>query len=223
MPVFRLTDEISFPLPTLAEDDGLLAIGGDLSVDRLVLAYSNGIFPWYNEGDPILWWCPQERYIIRPANIHVSHSMKKFVKKHDVRVKFNGDFSEVMHKCRIKREFNEGTWITTDMEKAYRELFDRGLAICAQSYIDDQPAGGLYGVSLGRCFFGESMYSDMENGSKIALISLANLLKEMNYVFIDCQFHTDHLESMGGETISYREYTALLEEGLKVRNLSSKG
>ena len=215
MPVFSLSNEISFPLPELAEDDGLLAIGGDLSVDRLILAYSNGIFPWYNEGDPILWWCPKERYIIRPGNIHVSHSMKKFVKKHDIRVAFNRDFSYVMHKCRIKREFEEGTWITTDMEKAYREMFDRGLAICAEAYIDDESAGGLYGVSLGRCFFGESMYTDRENGSKIALISLANLLKDMNYVFIDCQFHTDHLESMGGEKISYKEYMKLIREGLK--------
>lgn len=215
MPVYRLTNEISFPLPEMAEDDGLLAIGGDLSVDRLILAYSNGIFPWYNEGDPILWWCPKERYIIRPEKIHISHSIKKFARKHDIRVAFNRDFADVMHRCRIKREFKEGTWITTDMEKAYKELFDRGLAICAESYIDDELAGGLYGVSLGRCFFGESMYTDKENGSKIALISLANLLKEMNYVFIDCQFHTDHLESMGGERISYSDYMKLMEEGLK--------
>ncbi len=215
MPVYRLTNEISFPLPSLAEDSGLLAIGGDLSLDRLILAYSNGIFPWYNEGEPILWWCPRERYIIRPENIHVSHSMKKFARKHEVTVSFNGDFSDIMHRCREKREFEEGTWITTDMEKAYRELFDAGLAICAESFIDGKSAGGLYGVSLGRCFFGESMFSDMENGSKIALISLANLLSEMDYVFIDCQFHTEHLESMGGERISFTEYMELMKEGLK--------
>ncbi len=217
MPVFKLDDkEISFPRPTLARDDGLLAIGGDLSVDRLVLAYSNGIFPWYNEGDPILWWCPKERYIIRPGNIHVSHSMKKFMKKHQLRVELNRDFSFTMHKCRAKREHNgEGTWITTDMERAYGELAANNLAISVEAYIDGESAGGLYGVSLGKCFFGESMYSDMENGSKIALIGLAQILKENGYVFIDCQFHTPHLESMGGEYIGYSDYMKLVEAGIK--------
>ena len=217
MPVFKLDDkEISFPRPTLAREDGLLAIGGDLSVDRLVLAYSNGIFPWYNEGDPILWWCPKERYIIRPGNIHVSHSMKKFMKKHQLRVELNRDFSFTMHKCREKREHNgEGTWITTDMERAYGELAANNLAISVEAYIDGESAGGLYGVSLGKCFFGESMYSDMENGSKIALIGLAQILKENGYVFIDCQFHTPHLESMGGESIGYSDYMKLVEAGIK--------
>ena len=215
MPVFRLDEkEICFPHPMLAEGDGLLAIGGDLSVDRLILAYSNGIFPWYNEGEPILWWCPKERFIIKPSEIHVSHSMKKFMKKHEIKVAFNRDFSDIMHRCRLKREFNEGTWITTDMEIAYKNLFDRGLAICAESFIDGESAGGLYGVSLGKCFFGESMFSDKENGSKLALILLSNLLKDNGYVFIDCQFHTDHLESMGGVKVSYEEYMDMVEKGL---------
>jgi leucyl/phenylalanyl-tRNA--protein transferase len=145
MPVYKLDDnQISFPLPTLARDDGLLAIGGTLSTERLVLAYSNGIFPWYNEGDPILWWCPKERYIIRPENIHVSHSMKKFMRKHDVKVELNRDFSHTMHRCREKREVTEeGTWITTDMERAYAELAGKGLALSVEAYIDGQLAGGL--------------------------------------------------------------------------------
>ena len=217
MPVFQLNDnEISFPLPTLADDDGLLAIGGDLSLERLVLAYSNGIFPWYNEGEPILWWCPKERFIIRPAELHVSHSLRKFMKKHEITIKQNRDFADTMHRCRVKREFNEGTWITDDMEKAYKNLFDNKLAISIDAYIDGELAGGLYGVSLGKCFFGESMFSEMENGSKAALISLAQLLEENDFVMIDCQFHTDHLESMGGVTISYDEYMKLLEKGLEV-------
>ena len=215
MPVFRLNEkEISFPLPYLAEDDGLLAVGGDLSVDRLILAYSNGIFPWYNEGEPIMWWCPKERYIIRPGNVHISHSMKKFMKKHRTGFEVNRDFSDTMHRCRIKREFKEGTWITNDMEKAYKRLNDKNLALSLDAYIDGELAGGLYGVSLGRCFFGESMYTEIENGSKLALIYLSQLLAENNYVVIDCQFHTDHLESMGGQMISYDEYKALLSEGL---------
>ena len=215
MPVYRLNDnEISFPLPTLAEDSGLLAIGGDLSLDRLLLAYSNGIFPWYNEGDPIQWWCPKERYIIRPSEIHISHSMKKFMKKHEIGFEVNRDFADTMHRCRIKREFNEGTWITDDMEKAYKMLNDNNLALSLDSYIDGKLAGGLYGVSLGRCFFGESMYTEIENGSKLALIMLAGLLEENDYLMIDCQFHTDHLESMGGTYISYAEYKKLLAIGL---------
>ncbi|ADL34812.1 leucyl/phenylalanyl-tRNA-protein transferase Aat [Butyrivibrio proteoclasticus B316] len=215
MPVFALNEnEISFPLPQLAEDDGLLAVGGDLSRERLVLAYSNGIFPWYNEGQPIMWWCPRERYIIRPGNVHISHSMKKFMRKHDIRVEVNRDFSDTMHRCRIKREFAEGTWITTDMENAYADLAANNLALSVDAFIDGELAGGLYGVSLGRCFFGESMFSDMENGSKLALIGLSQILAENGYVFIDCQFHTDHLESMGGERITYQEYKELLDQGL---------
>ena len=218
MPVFSLDDnEISFPLPELARDDGLLAIGGDLSMDRLILAYSHGIFRWYNEGDPILWWCPKERYIIRPENIHVSHSMKKFIRKHDIRVSVNRDFSDTMHRCRLKREFEEGTWITTDMESAYAVLARNNLAMSVDAYIDGQLAGGLYGVSLGKCFFGESMFSDMENGYKLALIGLAQMLQEEGYLMIDCQFHTDHLQSMGGESISYEEYKKILNEGIGSR------
>ncbi len=215
MPVYRLSEkEISFPLPELAEDDGLLAVGGDLSIDRLILAYSNGIFPWYNEGEPIMWWCPKERYIIRPGNVHISHSMKKFMRKHQTGFEVNRDFSDTMHRCRTKREFKEGTWITTDMEKAYKRLNGKNLAFSLDAYIDGELAGGLYGVSLGRCFFGESMYTDIENGSKLALIYLSQLLYENNYVVIDCQFHTDHLQSMGGERISYAEYKELLSQGI---------
>ncbi len=215
MAIFRLTDEIAFPDPTLADFDGLLAFGGDLSVERLILAYSNGIFPWYNRDDPIMWWCPKERYIIRPSNIHISHSMRKFMKKHDTEIILNRDFADTMHRCRMKREYEEGgTWISDDMEKAYLDLHKAGCAVSVEAYIDGELAGGLYGVCLGACFFGESMFSDMENGSKLALIHLSALLEEKDFVMIDCQFHTDHLESMGGEAISWDEYRRLLDEGL---------
>ena len=215
MAVYELSrDEIFFPMPELADDDGLLAVGGDLSKERLIFAYSHGIFPWYNEGQPIMWWCPKERYIIRPGNIHISHSMKKFLRKHEVKIMLNRDFSGTMHRCRLKREFAEGTWITTDMEIAYAALAEDYLALSVEAYVDGQLAGGLYGVTLGRCFFGESMFSDMENGSKAALIGLAQILEENDYVMIDCQFHTDHLESMGGERISYGEYMDLLESSI---------
>lgn len=214
MPVYELDDEnISFPNPKLAEEDGLLAIGGDLSVDRLVHAYSNGIFPWFNQGEPILWWCPQERFIIKPSEIHVSKSMKKFFKKHEIGLQLDRDFQDTMHRCRTKREFKEGTWITDDMEAAYYNLYLNGFAHSVEAYVDGELAGGLYGVCLGRCFFGESMFSDQPNGSKIALILLAELLEANNFEMIDCQFHTPHLESMGGIAINYDEYRKLLEKG----------
>lgn len=216
MPVYGLEEgKIYFPDPSLAEEDGLLAVGGDLSVERLLLAYTNGIFPWYNPEDPIMWWCPKERFIIRPSEIHISHSMEKFFRKHDCKIILNRDFADTMHRCRLKREFKEGTWISDDMEEAYGRLYDEGYAVSVESYIDGNLAGGLYGVCLGRCFFGESMFSDMENGSKIALILLAEFLEDHDFLMIDCQFHTSHLESMGGEYISWEEYTEMLRNGIE--------
>ncbi|MCR5322417.1 MAG: leucyl/phenylalanyl-tRNA--protein transferase [Lachnospiraceae bacterium] len=216
MAVYGLEEgKIYFPRPELAEPDGLLAVGGDLSIDRLLLAYSNGIFPWYNDDQPILWWCPHERYIIKPKNIHISHSMRKFMRKHDITFTLDRDFADTMHRCRLKREFKEGTWINNDMEAAYLRLHKAGFATSVEGYIDGQLAGGLYGVNIGRCFFGESMFSDMENGSKIALIMLADTLQRLDYLMIDCQFHTDHLQSMGGEYISYADYKKLLNDGLR--------
>ena len=212
MPVFRLQKGmLGFPDPTLAEEDGLLAIGGDLSVEMLILAYSQGIFPWYNPSDPVLWWCPHERFIIRPESIHISKSMRKFFRQHDTYIRINRDFADTMHRCRLKREFNEGTWISDDMEQAYIRLHKAGFAASVESYIDGELAGGLYGVCLGRGFFGESMFSDLENGSKVALILLAQFLAERGAVMIDCQFRTDHLASMGGEMITYKEYMKMLQ------------
>lgn len=214
MPIFRLNEnEISFPQPTLAQENGLLAVGGDLSVERLLLAYMHGIFPWYEPGDEIMWWCPKERFVIFPKEIHVSHSMKKYMRKHVLQVKLNRDFADTMHRCRIKREFQEGTWISDEMEAAYHRLHEAGYAISVEVFEDGELAGGFYGVSIGRCFFGESMFSEKENGSKTALIAFARLLEQNDFLFIDCQFHTEHLESMGGRYISWKEYDAMLQEG----------
>ena len=213
MPVYRLRkEEISFPSPELAEKDGLLAVGGDLSVERLLLAYCNGIFPWYNPGEEILWWCPKKRFLIFPGEIHISHSMKKHIKKHKDEIRLNRDFQDTMHRCRVKRE-EDGTWIGDDMERAYLTLHKEGYAASVEAFEDGELAGGLYGVAIGRCFFGESMFSDKENGSKIALVGLAGLLKKQGFFFIDCQFYTPHLESMGGRYIDWEEYTRLLKEG----------
>lgn len=214
MPVYRLDEnEISFPNPTLARPDGLLAIGGDLSVERLLLAYTHGIFPWYNPDEEILWWCPKERFVIFPKEIHISHSMKKYMKKHEFRIILNRDFADTMHRCRIKREFDEGTWISDEMEEAYQRLHKEGYAVSVEVTEDGELAGGFYGVSIGKCFFGESMFSEKENGSKIALIAFARLLEKERFLFIDCQFHTEHLESMGGKFISWDKFDRMLQEG----------
>ncbi|MBR4543818.1 MAG: leucyl/phenylalanyl-tRNA--protein transferase [Lachnospiraceae bacterium] len=205
--VFKLDENrIAFPDPTLADDDGLLAVGGDLCIDRLLLAYSLGIFPWYGPDQPIMWWCPKKRFVIRPEKIHISRSLAKYMRKHDVEVVIERDFSDTMHRCRVKRESNVGTWITDEMEEAYVALNREGYAMAVESKVDGVIAGGLYGVVIGKNFFGESMYSDHENGSKLALVMLAGLLNKAGTPMIDCQFHTDFLESMGGEYISYEEY-----------------
>ena len=218
MPVYRLNEnEISFPNPTLARSDGLLAVGGDLSVERLLLAYTHGIFPWYNPGEEILWWCPKKRFVIFPGEIHISHSMKKYMKKHEFQVMLNRDFADTMHRCRMKREFDSGTWISDEMEAAYGRLHEAGYAVSVEVMEDGELAGGLYGVSIGRCFFGESMFSEKENGSKTALIAFAQFLEHKRFLFIDCQFHTNHLESMGGRYISWEEYDRMLQEGTGLR------
>ncbi len=215
MPVYRLDEKkISFPHPTCAREDGLLAVGGDLSVERLLLAYAHGIFPWYEPGEEILWWCPKERFVIFPEEIHISHSMQKYRKKHELRLVLNRDFADTMHRCRMKREFAEGTWISDEMEEAYCRLHKEGYAVSVEAYEDGMLAGGLYGVCIGRCFFGESMFSEKENGSKAALIGLAQLLDKNGFLFIDCQFHTEHLESMGGKYISWEEYDGMLQTGI---------
>ena len=216
MPVFRLReDEVSFPNPRLAEKDGLLAVGGDLSVERLLLGYSNGIFPWYNPGEEIIWWCPKERFLIFPKEIHVSRSMKKYIKKHKIEIRLNRDFKDTMHRCREKREKEEGTWIGDDMEAAYLALHKEGYAASVEAYEDGELSGGLYGVVIGRCFFGESMFSEKTNGSKTALIGLSTLLRENNFSFIDCQFYTEHLERMGGRYVDWGAYVKMLKEGTK--------
>lgn len=212
MPVYQLDNKVWFPNPVLAEKNGLLAIGGDLSTERLLLAYTNGIFPWYDPGEEIMWWCPKERFLIFPDKIHISHSMKKFMKHTDLTVTINKNFKEVMHNCRLLREKAEGTWITDEMEEAYNRLFIQNFALSVEIWKKDFLVGGLYGVNLGKGFFGESMFSKTENASKLALISLARLLSEHHYEFIDCQFHTDHLESMGGIYVSWEEYRQLLKK-----------
>lgn len=213
MSIFRLTKELIFPNPKLGEEDGLLAVGGDLSMERLLLAYSNGIFPWYGEDEPILWWCPQERFIIFPKEIKISKSMKKILKKDNFKVTFNEDFIGVISSCKELRE-KSGTWITDEMKDAYINLYKEGFATSVEVWEDGKLVGGLYGVNIGKSFFGESMFSKCKNASKIALIELAKKLEKEEYKFIDCQFHTEHLESMGGRSIDYDTYMEMLNNGM---------
>lgn len=214
MPIYQLTDEIIFPKPELAEEDGLLAIGGDLRWERLLLAYCNGIFPWYSEDEPILWWCPKPRFIIKPNEVKISKSMKRVFNKGEFKVTFNNDFEGVISKCKELRENKEGTWITDDMKQAYINLFNKGFASSVEVYKEDKLVGGLYGVKIGRCFFGESMFSTETNASKVALISICKRLEEENYLFLDCQMHTNHLESMGGKFVSWEDFKIMLQEGI---------
>ena len=222
MAVYLLDEDLWFPPPSGAEEDGMLAVGGDLSPERLLLAYTNGIFPWYNEDTQIMWWCPKERFVIFPSEIVISKSMKKFMRKTDLVITMNQDFPGVIHNCRKLRENREGTWITDGMEDAYNEMYELGFGVSVEVWKPDtekggrtELVGGLYGLAIGRCFFGESMFSKVANASKLALIYLAKCLERMHFEWIDCQFHTDHLESMGGRYISYEEYMEKLTKALQ--------
>lgn len=209
MPIYKLSKgSVEFPPPMMADFDGLLAYGGDLSVERLVSAYSQGIFPWYNPGEEILWWCPRERFVIFPKELHVSRNLAKVIRRGDLVAKINTDFSQIIASCRQAREGE--TWITDEMQSAYNALFDAGYAMCAGVYHSGTLVGGLYGVVLGKCFFGESMFSTMPNASKVALAALCALLSQKSFAFVDCQFHTPHLERMGGRYINWYEYRRLL-------------
>lgn len=211
--IYRLSDRIAFPDPRRGEPDGLFAVGGDLSIDRLLLAYSNGIFPWYSFRDEeIMWWCPMQRFVIFPDEIHVSHSMRTLINKNKYRLSINEDFEGVIENCSSMRINEEGAWLGEDMKRAYTELFHQGFAASVEVWDGERLVGGLYGVNIGRAFFGESMFSLVPSASKLALIYLARLLSKNGGLIIDCQLETPHLKSMGGRFISYDEYMEILSE-----------
>ena len=208
--IFQLPEqELIFPDPSLAEPDGLLAIGGDLSRDRLILAYQHGIFPWFSEGDPICWFSPHERCVIYPDQVKVSKSMKKVMKDEIFTVTMDTAFEEVIASCaQTPRKDQDGTWITTAMQDAYIDLHRNGWAHSVEVWYGDQLAGGLYGMHINNVFCGESMFSLMSNASKTALIWLCRTNK---FSLIDCQVPNDHLLSLGAEMISRETYTAILQ------------
>ena len=216
--VFRLDKELWFPNPRLGEDDGLIAVGGDLSVDRLLLAYSHGFFPWYSyrmHKEPV-WYCPMDRFVIFPDEIHISHSMRTLLNKGIYTVTFNKDFDSVIRGCSEANARNkeDGAWLGKDIIRAYTELNRQGFASSVEVWKEGELAGGLYGVCIGCCFFGESMFSLEPSASKVALIHLASRLKQFNNTLIDCQFETPHLKSMGGRHITYDEYMDILNKSL---------
>ena len=207
--VYRIGKELVFPDPHYGDEDGLIAVGGDLSVDRLLLAYSNGIFPWYSFRDrpDIMWYCPMRRFVIYPSEIHVSHSMRRLMNRRMYSVGFNEAFNDVIEACSELRYDEEGAWLGDDMMAAYKELHRQGFAASVEVWdADDKLVGGLYGVTIGRCFFGESMFSLVPSASKLALIYLAHMMEERGGLMIDCQLETPHLRSMGGRFIPYEEY-----------------
>lgn len=215
MPVFRLTRRIEFPPPELAED-GLLAVGGDLRPERLILAYSMGIFPWYEEGQPILWHSPDPRMVLPVASLRVPRSVAKAFRKGLYRVTLDTAFDDVIRACAsVFRPGQGATWITPDMQKAYGELHRRGLAHSAEAWDGDVLVGGLYGVSLGALFFGESMFARAADASKVAFVTLVGALRAWGITLVDSQVYTDHLARFGAEEWPRSRYLQALREGLK--------
>lgn len=212
--IFQLSEDVLwFPEPELAEDDGLLAIGGDLSAERLMLAYQSGIFPWFSDDTPILWYAPHKRFVLFPDELKVSKSMHKLLISKKFRITFDTAFPEVIKACAsIRREGQEGTWITSDMQLAYINLFRLGIAHSVEVWENDQLAGGLYGIQMNSVFCGESMFSKLSNASKAALIWLC---QNKTYKLIDCQVYTSHLESLGARFISRNQYLACLSSDQK--------
>ena len=223
MPVYRLSQDLVFPSPHLASHEGLLAVGGDLSEKRLLLAYSLGIFPWYSGGEPILWWSPEPRLVLYPDELKVSRSLNKVIKKAVFKVTMDRAFEQVISECaRVRLENQEGTWIVDDMVSAYCRLHSIGFAHSVEVWRDDRLVGGLYGVSLGKGFFGESMFSRATNASKVALVALVNYLKALDFSLIDCQITTAHLKRFGAREISRTRYLDELNKALHTPTLRGR-
>ncbi|ASV32652.1 leucyl/phenylalanyl-tRNA--protein transferase [Maribacter cobaltidurans] len=207
-----LGEEIYFPPVENANSEGLLAVGGDLSPERLLLAYQSGIFPWFNEDSLILWWSPDPRMILYPKDIKISKSMRKVIREDKFSLSVNMNFNEVLEQCSsIKREGQAGTWITKEMKNAYTKLHKKGIAKSYEVWENGDLVGGLYGVDLGHVFCGESMFSKRSNASKFAFIHLAKDLQEKGYRFIDCQLYTDHLASLGAREVSRESFMEQLK------------
>ncbi|MGJ8759631.1 MAG: leucyl/phenylalanyl-tRNA--protein transferase [Polaribacter sp.] len=205
-----LTDKIEFPPYEFTTNDGIIALGGDLSDERLICAYKNGIFPWFSEGEPIVWYCPLERMVLFPGEIKVSKSMRKIINKGEFTITENKAFREVIYHCKnIERSDGFGTWITDDMEQAYINLHNKGIAKSIEVWQDNQLVGGLYGLEINNIFCGESMFSKVSNASKLAFIHLS---EKKEYTLIDCQMYNDHLASLGAQEIDRNIFLKILKD-----------
>jgi len=213
-----LGNELVFPKVETASPEGVIAIGGDLSTERLILAYKSGIFPWFNEGEPIIWYCPDPRMVLFPNKLYISKSMRHILRKEEFEITFNQNFSEVISQCKsTDRKGQSGTWITDEMQKAYIKLHELGIAKSVEVWKNKELVGGLYGIDLpsrqaglGHVFCGESMFSKVSNASKVAFIHLVNKLEKEKYSLIDCQIYNDHLASLGAEEISREKFMEIL-------------
>ncbi len=212
MPVYWLTKELIFP-PAEGAEEGVVAIGGDLSAERLLLAYRSGIFPWYSQGEPVLWWSPDPRFILFPEELKISTSMRQLLRKNVFEVTYNKAFSEVIKKCAVaERKGQDGTWITGDMKQAYIDLHKKGYAHSVEVWDKDELVGGLYGVVLGKCFFGESMFHTANNASKYGFITFVQKLQKEGFVIVDCQVHTRLLESLGARYLERNKFLEIIQE-----------
>lgn len=215
MPIFHLDEELIFPDPAFAEEDGLLAMGGDLSTERLLLAYRSGIFPWFEDDIP-LWWSPDPRFVLFPDEIKISNSMKTLLRRKAFDFTINQAFEQVIASCKsVTRDGQAGTWITEEMQSAYISLHQQGYAFSAEAWKDGELAGGLYGVKMGKAFFGESMFSHQSNASKYAFISLVEQFKSEGIQLIDCQVYTAHLESLGARMIPRKNFLQIIHAAIK--------
>lgn len=215
MPIFALDENLYFPDPAFAEKDGLLAVGGDLSTERLLLAYKSGIFPWFDSDLPF-WWSPDPRFVLFPAELNVSTSMKTLLKRKAFDFTINKAFEQVIANCKtVRRDGQAGTWITEEMQDAYIQLHKQGFAVSAEAWKDGELVGGLYGIRMGKFFFGESMFSHQSNASKYAFISLVEKLKSEGIEMIDCQVYTAHLESLGARMIPRKDFLRKIHSAAK--------
>lgn len=212
MNMYFLTKELYFPPVSEASYEGILAVGGDLSVERLLLAYRNGIFPWFNEDEPIFWWSPAERMVINPNDYKVAKSIRNIINRNIFEVTINKNFSDVISNCQnSERNGQKGTWITNDIVQSYIQLHQLGKAMSFEVWQNNELVGGLYGIDLGHVFCGESMFSKVPNASKIAFVKLIEYLNENNYKLLDCQLHNDHLEKLGAFEISREAFMLILK------------
>ena len=210
--MYFLTKELYFPAVEEASYEGILAVGGDLSTERLLLAYNNGIFPWFNADEPILWWAPPERMVVNPSDYKIAKSLRNIINRNTFEVTINKDFNSVISNCQnIERKGQNGTWITQDIIKSYTELHQLRKAISFEVWQNNELVGGLYGVDLGNVFCGESMFSKVPNASKVAFVKLIEYLKINNYKLLDCQVHNDHLEKLGAFEISRNLFMKILK------------